>query len=145
MTKEQPITSEGKRFAALLKKRDMGSSEFARKVGFGTLAQNVNNWMRRGVPATHANLVAHMLGCRPEEISQVIPAPDVQVDREPMPALSDGQRMVLTLCEGFGPKQFAALAQAATWILEGRELKPGDFPNKKLPAAADKSAKRMSQ
>jgi hypothetical protein len=95
-------------------------------VGGETKPQHVNNWRRRGVPSTHANLVAGLLGCRPEEISAAIPSANpIHTDQQ----LGSGEELLIALCDGFSAKQIAALSRAATWIREGRTITASDPPS----------------
>lgn len=57
----------------------------------------------------------------------------------PRPALTDRQEFILAAAEGLNAKQAVALSQAAGWLKEGREIKPGDPPQKLTPAG-EKSA-----
>lgn len=122
----------------MLERKELGPTAFARMVVKATgdqdfKPQHVNNWRRRGVPSTHANLVAVLLECRPEVISAAIPAAQPAKAEEPTGSrLTDSQQMILAMCKGFSPDQMAVLATAAGWIREGREIVTRD-PPQQLP------------
>lgn len=65
---------KGARFAALLRASPYKSNEFAALLGY-SIPQNMTNWKVRGVPASHAIVAAEILGCKPNEISDIAENP----------------------------------------------------------------------
>ena len=127
MREKEMQKSAGERFSAMLDRHQLGPTAFAKMVcraaGDGTKAQHVNNWRRRGVPAQLANLVAGLLGCRPEMISAAVPAADLpHVAETSKPYLTDSQEIVIAMCHGFSPQQMAEVMRAIGWIRDRREI-----------------------
>ena len=129
--------ASGKRFADLLAGLKWGPTEFARQVAAITgekelKAQHVNNWRRRGVPSTHANVVAALIGCRPEMISQTaLPAPanEQRAEKPEQPKnYPVGWELVMEICKAFGPTEMSRLSEAATWIKQGKAFDLLDEP-----------------
>ena len=70
MKKEEKIKEIGTTFSAYLDMSDMTPASLARAIG--SSPQTVNHWRTRGVPANKAYVVAPLIGCQPEQISDIV-------------------------------------------------------------------------
>ena len=73
ISKREEAQQRGREFKRRLSISTYKKNEFAELMGFDN-PQNVTHWYKRGVPAKYATKVSALLGCEPEEISDLQPA-----------------------------------------------------------------------
>ena len=130
MDKKRVQTMAGKGFESRIEKSRWKDQQvqFVRDLGAPNPSQKLTHWKNRGVSKEYCNAAAEMLGCEPHEISAVKPIAPRKASGQKLP---DGASMVIAIAKNFDGEQWAALAEAATWIKGGKMLSAVDPPASK--------------
>lgn len=114
MRKTAEKTKKGARFEALASPRGVKASIAVRLKIDNTV---INNWRYRGVPAEYAYIVAEILKCQPEEISDVLPA-DTKISRarELLPTIDDALQVLYSERDNLSASDLASLKMILDFI-----------------------------